>query len=320
MQTKNTRTESAMNWNARNSFLLILAVFGAHTHAKDPSTLSRHFTDLSLHGGAQPFADLTNSRTTEQQKSGKQATVYLYPGDIFNYITNRDKTPLSAIPDAVIISTNTRLDFKTNNPTIQMKLRQRLPIDQQKRIEDTFKSHGPLNDFTDVVTVELNGSSTPRLMCFVATDRPNGGTYEDPYWIDFVVSKENIKIRIEKCLAQLSSKGAKTVITPMVGASQVDLGTGFITDKSRRIALRDRIVKSAEGIIGGLTAHLDKHPESRIREIGIVVYTEDIKRIIPRTQLNDRSFQKSEGPGSYSELRNSLLRTLDMPEFEKGSQ
>ncbi len=300
-----------MTWNARGSLLLILAVFCAQPHAQESSTLSRHFVDLSLHGGAQPFVDLTNSKTMTSKTSDKRATVYLFPGDIFNYITSRYRTPPAAIPDAVIISTNTGLNFKTNNPTIQMKLRQRLSIDQQRTIESTFNSHEPLNDFTDVVTVEFEGSNTPRLMCFVATDRPRGLTNNDPNWMDFVVSKENISIRVEKCLAQLSSKGAKSIIIPMIGASKVDLGTGFIEDKSRRILLRDRIVKSAEGIISGLSSHIEKHPESKIREIGIVVYTEDIRRTIPKSQLDDRSFQRAEGPGSYSELRDSLLRTLD---------
>lgn len=309
-----------MTWNARGSLFLILGVFCAHPHAEESSALSRHFAALSLHGGAQPFVDLTISQTIISKTSDKRAIIYLFPGDIFKYIASRNQTPPAAIPDAVIISTNTDLNFKTNNPTIQMELRQRLPINQQKTIENTFNSHGPLNNFTDVVTVEFEGSNTPRLICFVATDRPWGLTNNDPNWMDFVVSKENISIRVEKCLDQLSARGAKAIITPMIGASKVDLGTGFIENKSKRILLRDRIVKSTEGIISGLSSHIDKHPESKIREIGIVVYTEDIRRIIPKSQLNDRSFQRVEGPGSYSELRDSLLRTLDFRESETRPQ
>ena len=278
-------------------------------------TLEDYYIRMALNGTAAPFSDLAD----RQELRTKKGTVILYliVGDVFHFIgeTVQENENKKIVPiDAMIVSTNVGLDFSTNNPTIQRTLRNDLPKTVRDSITSSFQAKGPLSDYRDTVLVDTGNGFSPRFFCFVATDRPEGGTggtgYDTP-WITFELSDERIGSRVFNSLSNFSK--STTVVTPLIGASKVDLNSGFIPDKAKRIKMRQRMAKSLGGILHGVETFLlsERGQNSQVKEFTIVVWREDLKRIVPKAKLADKSFKNNRVPGGYLELRDRMKQKFE---------
>lgn len=301
-----------MNWLVRNSRYFLFWFGLAMSGVSSSTPLGEYFNDLHLRGGAAPFTDITFSSTLAANGKTGKLILYLIPGDILQFVGEAASVPQKTSPPAVggmIISTNTGLDFDIDNPHVQGQLRAILPKRLQDKVKQAFRDARPLKEYTAPVVVDVGSGFSPRFLCFVATDRPEG-TFKNATWITFELSAKRIGTRITGCLEKLAHYGVSTVVLPMIGASKVDLNSGFLQRIEDRMEMSSRLATSTSGIVKGVQKHLEENNGTSVAEIMLVLWTKDVERLIPDGQLNDGSFHRVEAPGSYVELRRALEREI----------
>jgi hypothetical protein len=233
------------------------------------------------------------------------------------------------------VSTNTGLNFKTDNPTVQRELRDRLPDNIRTPIREEFAKRGPLKDYNEAVVVPTSKYFSPANFAFVATDRPRGDTAWSETdsdtdkrienvkkaaekWQTEELRQERIGVRIRNALSGVQPLHAKTMVTGLIGASKVELSTinkpgEYIPDGLKRLEMRKRMCKSVFGILNGVNQYLSSPASSsaEIDEFAIVIWTKDVTQFVDPVHLKDGSYNQKRYPGGYTELRDELLQAFD---------
>ena len=310
---------------------LIVIVCCLFLKIADGGELSDYHNQQAAQGGAAGFTDLER-REDIPLSAEKRIRLILVVGDLFDFVGPRDGGSSTSKKkvwpvNAMIVSTNIDLDFKTNNPTVQRELRNHLTDPIKNLISDEFAKRGRLKDFHEAVVVATNANFSPTIFAFVATDWPEGGsawsrTEKDKKkaekWQTEELKLEYIGARIRNSLSGLQPLHAKTVVTGLIGASKVDLSSinkpgMYIADVSKRHEMRERMCKSVSGILNGVDQYLSS-PASKsaeIEEFAIVIWTKDVTQFINPVHSKDGSYNQKRYPGGYIELRDHLRKAFD---------
>lgn len=301
-------------------YLLVIAwcLFLKNAHGGE---LSDYHNQQAAQGGAAGFTDLER-REDIPLSAEKRIRLILVVGDLFDFVGPRDggSSPSKKVwpVEAMIVSTNTGLNFEMDNPTVQRELRKRLPVRIGNPIREEFAKRGPLKDFNEAVVVPTSKNFSPANFAFVATDKPNGGTALDPFWQTEELKLERIGVRISNSLSGVQPLRAKTMVTGLIGASKVELDSinkpgKYIPDGLKRLEMRKRMCKSVSGILNGVGQYLSSPASSsaEIDEFAIVIWTDDVMQFVDPIHLKDGSYNQKKHPGGYTELRDHLLRAFD---------
>ncbi len=238
-----------------------------------------------------------------QQKLGEK-DVFLVVGDIVSFVGERN---LVRFPiDALIVSTNVQLRFDTNSPRIQSSLRSALPASKRREVEDVFRAEKELRAVTEALDVDF-GTFSPRRICFLATDRFDGGTHDDPKWqknLEF----ERIGIGVKLCIDKLRAQGARTIVLPLIGSSinpKVE-DKEYIDVEDLRVQHIERRARSLRGIVSGIDSAVGTSGE-----FGIVVWDTDVQRIIEPKYLKERGYRERADATGFWGLRRQMLGVLN---------
>jgi hypothetical protein len=272
-----------------------------------PNRSLRQYYETLSDSGKSAFPDLSY-RSEVTLSNGKKVAFYLVTGDIFQFVGESTRTAVWPV-DAMLVSTNVELDFEAGNPAIQRRLRNELPKDIVATIIRTFNQNHSLNTYDQSLAISTRTGFSPATFAFIATDRRSGGTYDDSKWQTEQLDQANIARRIRSALVNTRSRSPHTIVTPLVGASQVNLETGFLQSVTDRIELRERMQKSISGILKGFETYFTSGlgSSTTLDEVAIVVWPTDVKRVIPDSMLKDKSFLLKDTPGGYLSLQNGLL-------------
>ncbi len=226
--------------------------------------------------------------------------VFLVVGDILTFVGPRSKVEFPI--DALIVSTNDDLNFDAASPRIQKNLHARLSESTRKKIRKQFGPRGHLEPTTEPLVVDL-GDFSPRHICFLATDRRDGGTYNDPKWqkhLEF----DQIAVGVKRCLEQLEGRKVRTIVAPLIGSSinpSVE-DKKYIETKELRVEHIERRIRSLTGIVSGL-----KTAKPGQGEFAIVVWNKDIIRIIDPELIEKKRYREEHYADGFWGLRKQML-------------
>ena len=256
---------------------LIFVFFVSPSHSRAGAVADYYLAMVDEGESRFPYIESENKRNSMD--------TFLVVGDILSFVGK--PSTLRFPVDALIISTNVQLRFDTDNPRVQKKFRDILPKTQRQLIEESFRKKGRLSAVKEELLVDL-GNFSPRFVCFLATDKYDGGTFEDPKW-QVLLDVDNIKIGVERCLNRLQKAGATTIVTPLIGSSANPLveKETYIKDKFLREEHIERRVRSLEGIIAGAESS-----KPAPREFGIVVWGQDVRKVINPKYLEDKRYRE----------------------------
>lgn len=286
-------------------FLLYLGAVYGRDHKLKSEPVWNFYTDSRNWG-----SDLEPSHTNEEVS---KIQVYLIANDLNKAIENT-----RYLPDAFIIPTNTKLDLLADFPTTQKHLIRQIRKDKMAfkvLLSDVakFKPENPikLNPATEVFSVTIAASDKkwskpilPKHVCMVATDENVGGSEKqrDLY------TQHKIQRGIKTCLSQLDEKGAKSVMLPLIGAASGYLKEHSLEEPINRQLMECRLANSIAGISLGIAGYVsEKRSNTNIEEIGIVQWSEDLKKLY---FLTDRK-------SAYSDYADYISKQL-LPKTLKG--
>jgi hypothetical protein len=216
--------------------------------------------------------------------------IFLFVGDISTFI----KQPPYVV-NAIVASTNVQLDLAGKFPLVQAAMYSALPNSAQKDLLSRFqveREHrievrrtDPRDANSRLIEVATEPFApkaipgSPSQFCFLATDDVHGGTATKRDWVTFN-KPERVYEGVTRCLSSLTG-GAVSVVMPLIGAATA----GQLSQSQRVCRMRNALV----GVLGGVVAFSERDANnpfasrqssrSSVREIGIVVFSEDMKNL-----------------------------------------
>lgn len=233
--------------------------------------------------------------------------IKIFVGDIFDPLRLSDSSHI----DGMILSTNIQMNFGSDSPNIMRSFRSVLPSSTREEIREDFK----LLKFAQYGYGQ--GVAVPRHValpsgnyrfCFVITDDERGLSWEGRF-VERNLQIQNIADGSKQCFLALA-RTATSILMPTVGASQIRRGdpTSPLNASWQREKHICRIQKAIRGILKGLSESSDELTErSKIKEVGIVVYQQDVARAVPNTR-------------NPSALEYALVRQAILYAFGKGAE
>ncbi len=230
--------------------------------------------------------------------SSSSLHVYLSAGDLaraFDSATFR--------PDAAILPTNTGLVVTAASPSTQRVLVERVQkvpsvmADLQDQIaarkQGSRSGDGSaLQIGVDAFVAQLPGKAGapgshafPRLVCFIATDFPDGGAVDRRE----LFSQDRVRKGVAACLSSLDAAGATAVTMPLLGAASSETQSKDAVDEGQRLLKECRHLNAAAGIALGIH---DFIPNRRaLREIGIVQWNLEITQMFSGSRLAQTAYR-----------------------------
>ncbi len=248
--------------------------------------------------GRSPFPQFSRQETVGGKKT------FLVVGSIFSFIGKRSTVQFPV--DALIISTNVDLRLDAASPRVQRRLANLLPKSQRDKVQKEFRRKGDLRAVTEALMVNL-GDFSPRHVCFLATDRSGGGTYDDPEWQRYL-EFDKVGGGVKLCLDQLREVRAVTIITPLIGSSINPLveRKKYVQDEKLRNQHIERRVRSLQGIISGL-----EKSEPASGEFGIIVWDKDVQRIIDPKHFEAKKYRDRHDASGFWGFKTQMLRVIE---------
>jgi hypothetical protein len=262
--------------------------------------------------------------------------LYLLSGDIFDFFDSRSGGAQFAV-DAVMLSTNVELCPAFDNPQIQAQLRQRSSEIVYKAIVDelgkwrndregrkcdmqspSFKSEVRLAPATGALLVPVSKSVSPSHLCLVATDNALG-SFNDKKLQTLLLTPRELRQGENKCLIALGDR-ARSVVAPFIGASKVDLQTGYISDPVLRREHIKRLAFVLEELLTAVECHVERarSKPTLLKEMAVIVWNSDILRVMnpkARGYWERKSFDQlntdNSDPSGYVEIRTRVTAIFD---------
>lgn len=265
--------------------------------------------------------------------------VYLLTGDIFDFIDGKNTKARHPV-GGVIMSTNVELCPDFTNPHIQAQLAERASVAITKAIATQFRRSrknpsantcAPTTAVPaslQIISLELARKGllvtvgkdvSPQHLCVVATDSGEG-SFHSKVMQDFLLEEGNLRQGVGECLDLLSEK-AESVVSPMVGASKVDLKDGYLDDPK----LRREHIRRLEAVLTELMSTFQCYVQRAgtkprtLKEFAVIVWDDDIWRVMndqDRTDWNkglrnEVRRRSQHDPSGYVEMSTALTRVFD---------
>lgn len=247
--------------------------------------------------------------------------LYLFVGDLLDFVGDsaRKFTAINGMRpcniDGIVMSTNVKLDWGPNaeNPTIQFDLWRQLTDDTnysssraRTAISNTFKARQHLKVLVDAIAVGPIDHFSPRYFSFVATDRAEGGTYNDPEFLSEVMNETNLAQGVCSSLENLNAVGCRSIVIPFIGSSNPYLKS--LDDNEKRTEKIKNLETSLRGMLAGVSKFLERlnslnSKTNNISEVGFVLWYGDLTRM-----HDDKGGQGSVG---IPELKTRLVDRFD---------
>ena len=212
--------------------------------------------------------------------------VYLSAGDLERAFDRREFRP-----DAVIIPTNTDLNFAADSPATQRVLIDRVrkqpdvmrDLDAQVADRRKQPSAAPgegalLRVGIDSFVAQLprgaddkqSDRTLPRAACLVATGFADGSGIDKRE----LFVQDRVRKGIASCLTALDAAGAKSVVLPQMGAASSSAQTNDSQFEGQRVLKECRLINATAGIALGIHDFLAAR--RNLREIGLVQWDREI--------------------------------------------
>lgn len=237
-------------------------------------------------------------------KSGPR--VFIVVGDLDDVIADGRYRP-----NGLVVPTNTSGELDAMFPITQRVLVKRatgspVAIDALRRSIKAARARSGRYAFLDLgvgsLTIRMSSTKNAKLpgsVCLLATDNRGGGSISQR---DFFY-QDRIATGVGGCLQSLGANGAMSVAMPLVGSALFATADGALNGPERGL-VKCRMLNSVSGIARAVSA---LPPTTKVREVAIIVWRNDLERLFGTADKDRRRADFSVFAGH---VKASLVRGL----------